>query len=97
MRLAQVAVAVEDLMVLLEHQEVMEEIGNQYLDHYQDLVMEDLVRTKVVVKAVAVVVPELDIEEDLVELLVSMNHPHPHLHQAVEAVEFHALHLMLVC
>ena len=48
-------------------------------------------------EAVAVVVPELDIEEDLVELLVSMNHPHPHLHQAVEAVEFHALHLMLVC
>ena len=97
MRLAQVAVAVEDLMVLLEHQEVMEEIGNQYLDHYQDLVMEDLVRTKVVVKAVAVVVPELDIEDDLVELLVSMNRLHPHPHQAVEEVEFHALHLMLVC
>tara|TARA_R100001129_G_scaffold47997_1_gene32790 strand:+ start:182 stop:487 length:306 start_codon:yes stop_codon:yes gene_type:complete len=96
LRLAQVAVAVEDLMVLLEHQEVMGEIGNQCLDHYQDLVMEDLVQIKVVVKAVAVVVPELDIEEDLVELLVSMNHPHPHLHQAVEVEEFHALHLMLV-
>ena len=97
MRLAQVAVAVEDLMVLLEHQEVMEEIGNQCLDHYQDLVMEDLVRTKVMVKAVAVVVPELDIEEDLVELLVSMNRLHPHPHQAVEEVDFHVLHLMLVC
>ena len=97
MRLAQVAVAVEDLMVLLEHQEVMGEIGKQCLDHYQDLVMEDLVRTKVVVKAVAVVVPELDIEEDLVELLVSMNRLHPHPHQAGEEVDFHVLHLMLVC
>ena len=97
MQLAQVAVAVEDLMVLLEHQEVMGEIGNQCLDHYQDLVMEDLVQIKVVVKAVAVVVPELDIEEDLVELLVSMNHLHPHPHQVVEEVEAHALHLMLAC
>ena len=40
--LAQVAVRLEDHgIVVLEHQEVMEEIGNQYLDHYQDLVMED--------------------------------------------------------
>ncbi len=97
MQLAQVAVAVEDLMVLLEHQEVMEEIGNQFLDHCQDLVMEDLVQIKVVVKAVAVAVLDLDIEEDLVELLASTNHPHPHPHQVVEEVESHALHLMLVC
>ena len=96
MRLAQVAVAVEDLMVLLEHQEVMEEIGNQCLDHYQDLVMEDLVQIKVVVKAVAVAVPELDIEEDLVELLAPMNHPHPHPHQVVEEVESHVLLRMLM-
>ena len=77
LRLAQVAVAVEDLMVLLEHQEVMEEIGNQYLESVgnQD---GGAGADKGSGEGGGGGGAGADIEEDLVELLVSMNRLHPH-------------------